>query len=237
MTGLSVAGASSVAHGIHYTVLAIGLGGLLFLLAPGRTPARRRASVPADEHARRVIELRRSIAAGTLTADRDTGSRQARPRVLDLWLPLAVVSTAAAAGVHAAVGPAHFREQPLFGLFFAVSALAQVGWSVTTAVRASDRLLVAGALGNACLIALWLVTRTVGLPGLLSGPEAVGAWDLACVGWELLAVVACLKALGESGTRASYRLEQWPRWDVRARSWAVVSVVGLCLLSISGAGS
>ena len=46
------------------------------------------------------------------------------PRDVALLLPLAVVSSTAAAGVHAAMGPLHFREATLFGLFFAGAALA-----------------------------------------------------------------------------------------------------------------
>jgi len=151
-----------------------------------------------------------------------------------LWLPLAVVSTAAAAGVHAAVGPAHVREQTIVGVFFAVAALAQVGWSIAMVGRRPLSLVRAGAALNLGLIVLWLVTRTMGLPGILPGPERVGAWDLACVTWEAVAVVACVRAL-DSGS--AYRLAPWLRWDRRVRAWALVSAVCLGVLSISGAGS
>jgi hypothetical protein len=238
VTGMLVsAGASSVAHGVHYSVLGIGLLGLVVLLAPPRTPSRHRAAVP-DDHARRIAELRRSVAAGTIGATSRATSVVSRPIATtssrQTWLPLAVVSTAVAASVHAAVGPAHFREQTLFGLFFALSALAQLTWSVAMVVRASPRLLAVGAVGNVGLAVLWLATRTVGLPGLLPGPESVGAWDLACVVSELVAAVACVQALG---ARTSYRLESWAGWDRRVQAWTCLSIVGLGLLSISGAGS
>jgi hypothetical protein len=239
VTDLAVsAGAGSVAHGVHYTVLGIGLLGLVVLLAPGRRSAR-----VQDEHALRVEALRHQVAVGAL------GGRHAALPALPpafsevslvgrLWLPLAVISCTAAAGVHAAVGPAHFREKVVLGLFFAVATVAQLAWSIAVVVRPSDLLLRLGALGNAALIALWVVTRTVGLPGLLPGPEEVGSWDLACVGWELVAVITCLPLLGKNhGPRPSYRVAQWVDWDHRARLWAYVSIVGLGLLSISGAGS
>ncbi|HEX7717704.1 MAG TPA: hypothetical protein VF416_10475, partial [Marmoricola sp.] len=65
MSGLSVgAGAISVAHAIHYAILAIGLLGLVALLAP-RAP-RHDATGGLGAHDLRVAALRRSIAAGTL---------------------------------------------------------------------------------------------------------------------------------------------------------------------------
>jgi hypothetical protein len=241
VTGTLVsAGASSVAHGVHYTVLGIGLLGLVILLAPWGTPAGRHTSSPDSGHARRVAALRRSAHAGTLgsfagvvVAERPTPDRRTTTGS-QLWLPLAVVSTAAAAGVHVAVGPAHFREQTLLGLFFAASALAQIGWSLAMVGLRSVEFVRAGATLNLGLIVLWLITRTIGLPGVLAGPEAVGAWDLACVTWEATAVLACVRVLG---TGTSYRLAPWVRWDRRVRAWALVSAVGLGLLSISGAGA
>lgn len=240
MADLAVsAGVSSVAHGVHYTVLGIGLLGLLVLLAPGGRTDR----VPLDAHAVRVQALRRAVAAGTLGTSEPTPP-PAPPRAAAptpsarLWLPLAVVSSTAAAGVHAAVGPAHFREQTVLGLFFVVATLAQLAWSIGLVLRPSAALLRVGAAGNAALVVLWAVTRTLGLPGLLPGPEAVGPWDLACVAWELVAVFACVEGLlARAAGAPAYRVAGWVDWDTSARLWTEVSVVGLGLLSISGAGS
>jgi hypothetical protein len=241
VTGMSAgAGASVFAHGVHYSVLGVGLLGLVVLLGPHLRPSgRRKDAAPYDDHDRRILLLRSAIAAAAAdlaptTADIQLARRAPAP-TRQLIVPLAVVSSAAAAGVHAAVGPAHFREQTLFGLFFAGAALAQVTWSTAVVVRSSRVLLSVGATGNAALIALWLFTRTVGLPGLLPGPEEVGPWDLACVGWELVVVVACVHAIrvGDAGAR----LGPWPAWHRVAHWWALASVLGLGLLSVSGAGS
>ncbi len=234
MTDLAVtAGASWVAHGVHYTVLGVGLLDLVAMLAPGRAPAQ-------DDHAVRVRALRESVAAGTLTsggaAPRHLPAPAPRAEASRLWLPLAVVSCTAAAGVHAAVGPAHFREKTVLGLFFAVATTAQIVWALLVVARPARRLLVAGVLGTVGLAVLWAVTRTVGLPGLLPGPEAVGPWDLACVTWEVVAVVACLPLLGNPHG-CPQRVAAWSEWAHRARLWALVSVVGLGLLSIAGGGS
>jgi hypothetical protein len=230
------AGASSVAHGVHFAVLGIGLLGLVWLLAPGRrAPGRTR-----DEHALRVEALRQLVAAGALDpphqpSTRTSVTRHLPPVAARSTLPVAVVSCAAAAGVHAAVGPAHFHEGPAIGLFFVLAAVGQLVWSAALVMRPDARLLRVGVLGNAALVALWAVTRTVGLPGLAS--ESVGPWDLACVAWEVVAAVCCVRVLLDQAAGPDARVADWVDWDNRARLWAWFSAVGLGLLSISGAGS
>ena len=236
MADLAVsAGASSIAHGLHYGLLGMGLVVLAWLLVPGRRPVR-------DEHALRVEQLRELAAAGALARPRQVavgvGSavHELPALAARLWLPLAVTSCMAAAGVHAAVGPAHFREKTVLGLFFALAALAQMLWSVAVVWRPGDLLLRLGVVGNLGLVALWALSRTVGLPGL--PVEAVGPWDVACVTWEVVAALACLPVLAEGSNEASgRRVAAGVDWDHAARRWAWVSVVGLGLLSISGAGS
>ena len=167
---------SVLAHSVHYGIVTAGLLGLLALLAPqwlpgGRVPAR---AGPADSHAQRVASLRSSIARGSLAdvlvvavPTSTTAAAPVRPPdppTRPLALPLALVSSAAAAGIHAAVGPTHFEEGLLIGSFFAVAALAQLGWAAAVLVAPSRRLLLIGAVGNLAIVALWLATRTVGLP-------------------------------------------------------------------------
>jgi hypothetical protein len=89
----------------------------------------------------------------------------ARPGAPTVALALASLGSSA---IHAAVCPSHFREATAFGVFFVVIAAAQAGWAIAIIVRPSRKLLVAGALGNAGVVAVWVLTRTVGLP---LGPE------------------------------------------------------------------
>jgi hypothetical protein len=234
-------GVTSVAHGIHYAVVGVGSVGLLALLGPQLVGGRRVPSLD-DEHALRVMALTEQISAGGLgirvtPALPATWARsEAVDHVRTRYLPIAVVSSAAAAGVHAAVGPAHFRELFVFGLFFAGAALAQVGWSLAMAIRPSHTLLVAGVAGNCMVLLLWLVTRTTGLPGLLPEPEAVGLWDLTCGAWELVVVLAAGRVLrAESGT--DLRLAAWPDWEPSARAWALGSALVLTLLTLVGVGA
>jgi hypothetical protein len=239
--------ATAVAHDIHYAVLGIGVVGLLVLLGPQWVGAHR-GLPPRDEHAQRVQALTEQIASGGLgrhvtppvpsaLLNRPVGLDPVRAR----YLPLAVIGSTAAAGVHAAVGPAHFREQVLFGLFFAGAALAQIAWSMAMVVRPGRSLLMAAVVGNSAVLALWATTRTIGLPGLLPNPESVGPWDLFCAAWELLVVINAGRALRAADdrvdSRVDLRLPAWPDWDPSARAWAVGSVLVLLALTLIGASA
>lgn len=234
MTALST-GASMLAHSVHYAVVGAGLLGLVLLLGPRFAAAPRR--ITPDAHDLRVQALREQLRLGGPTPLRPARLvlERATPAERSL-LPFAVVCSAAAAGVHAAVGPAHVREQTLFGLFFAGSALLQLLWSVAVVVRASRAVLVAGVAGNLAVVALWALTRTYGLPwGLLSRPEAVGPWDVACALWELGVAAACMTLLRSRERR--WQLPSWVDWSGIVRGFALGSAVVLLALSFSGASA
>jgi hypothetical protein len=240
---LSAGATSVVAHGIHYAVVGVGVVGLLALIGPQLVGGLRAPPI-RDEHALRVLALTEQISSGQLgfrmtpTLPVSWARSEAIDHVRTRYLPIAVVSSAAAAGVHAAVGPAHFREGLVIGMFFAGAALAQVGWSLAMAIRPSHTLLVAAVAGNSAVLLLWLGTRTIGLPGLLPGPEAVGAWDVSCGIWELAVIfsaVRILRADSDSGT--GLRLPSWPDWGPSARVWAIGSAFVLPALSVIGAGA
>jgi hypothetical protein len=158
--------------------------------------------------------------------------RDARPVVAAL--PLAVVATTAAAGVHAAVSAHHLEGQPATGLLLLAAAAAQVAWSVV-ALRPDPTVLRLGVLLNLTLVATWVLSRTAGLPfGLEPGPHPVGAWDLVCVAWELTAVVACARTL-RAGAPAG--CPPWSAWPPSVRSAVGLAVAALVLLTLSGAHS
>lgn len=102
-------------------------------------------------------------------------------------LTLAALS-ALAAGIHAWVVPEHYEEYTLFGVFFAVVAVAQVGWALAVVRAPSPLLVTAGVALSAGLLVLWLLSRTVGLP---IGPEPWEAEPAA-----LLDAVAGVAELG-----------------------------------------
>jgi MFS family permease len=124
----------------------------------------------------------------------------------------AVVLTASAAAIHFAVTPEHFDEYWAFGVFFAASAWAQIGWALLVTRSDRRKLLVAGVIGNLAIAVVWLTSRTTGLP---IGPEpgareAAQFIDVLATVLEALAAGLILVAL-RSGVRT-----------MRARAAAVI---------------
>jgi hypothetical protein len=71
-------------------------------------------------------------------------------------------------GTHVVVAPEHFGEWWLYGTFFVGLATVQTAGAVAAVVRPSRRLWLGLVVVSLATIALWAVTRTVGLP---FGPE------------------------------------------------------------------
>lgn len=125
---------------------------------------------------------------------------------------LASATLLGAAGIHIAVVPEHMEEWPLAGWFFVVLAIAEVvaaGFAWSTRPRTLS-LIVALSLAT---VALWGVSRTIGLP---VGPEpwtaeAVGPLDLSATLLEIVTAVALtIEMVGRRRAAES-------RWDaVRA---------------------
>ena len=90
------------------------------------------------------------------------------PNVSVAQVSLAALSMGAAA-IHFAVMGEHFAEYAAFGVFFSAVAWLQALWAIGVIALPSRRLLVAGVLGNALVVLVWLCSRTIGLP---IGPEA-----------------------------------------------------------------
>ena len=66
--------------------------------------------------------------------------------------------------IHAAVVPEHLVEYWVFGAFFILTAVFQLAWAVVVVLRPSAIVYTAGALINGAIIALWALSRTIGLP-------------------------------------------------------------------------
>jgi hypothetical protein len=103
----------------------------------------------------------------------------------------AALCTAAAALGHLSAArdhPAHAHV----AAFFVVLALGQLGWAAAAAFRPTDRLLRAGAAGNAAVVALWAVSRTTGIPGIPGADhvEAVAVKDAVVTLLEIAALIA-----------------------------------------------
>jgi hypothetical protein len=227
-----------LAHGVHLLLVVLGLVGVVILLRPQlqsvrsrRTPTFR-APVNATEHEQRVAALRAAVRSGQLTTAPDAAVTRfavvGEARDSSTWRSVAVISSVAAAGVHAAVFPHHLEEAVVVGVFFFVVTLAQAAWACQIALDATSDRLLAGIAGNLGLIALWGVSRTVGLPFL--GREAVGGWDLASGAWELVTVLACVAGLRRRADERALVLGDLGRV---AWSWAALSGVVLLALTLT----
>jgi hypothetical protein len=112
----------------------------------------------------------------------------------------AVVLTAALSFIvgviHVSASVDHFDEYALYTPAFAMIAAFQMGWAVLVVRRPSRMVLLVGALASIGIAALWVVSRTSGVPiaRIPWVPEAVGAADVtATVGECTIAfVVFCL---------------------------------------------
>jgi len=85
----------------------------------------------------------------------------------------------------------HFREYVPFGVFFAIVTPLQFAWAELVRRDPQARtVLLVGVAGNAVIVGVWLVSRTVGLP---VGPESLQAeavrfTDIVATSAEILIV-------------------------------------------------
>ncbi len=143
------------------------------------------------------------------------------PNRSKMILYAAVSLSLLAALIHLWVMPEHFEEWWGYGAFFLVSAVAQ-GLYCAVLLRWPRRpLLLLGVGGNLSIIALYLLTRTVGIP--FFGPhagevEGIGMLDLSATAAELALI----------GTLGTLLLRGLPR----ERVVVVLFVLGLAVLLI-----
>ena len=114
------------------------------------------------------------------------------PQTRQRLLSSAALLSLAAAVIHVLVMPEHFEEWFGYGLFFLVAAAAQALYAVVLLRAPTATVLRVGIVGNLAIIALWVVTRTIGVP--VFGPHAgeiedIGAIDIASKLVEVLLVV------------------------------------------------
>ena len=113
----------------------------------------------------------------------------ARPYLLGALASL----SAAAAAIHFAVVFEHFKDYTLYGVFFLVLAWAQLIWPAVLLWRPSRLWLWLGMAGNAAVLAVYVASRTAGLPfgPDLHHPESVGALDVVGCVLEFALITGC----------------------------------------------
>lgn len=102
--------------------------------------------------------------------------------------------------IHLWATPEHFQTSWWgYGAFFVVTALAQGTFAIVLLRWRGELLCVAGILGNIAIVAMYVVTRTSGIP---IGPEAAmiedpGVLDMTSTVAEVGLVIALLAMLGD----------------------------------------
>lgn len=113
--------------------------------------------------------------------------------MLNRWLcALALVVTAA---IHLAVVPEHLAEWPAAAVFFVALSVVELGFAVAV-VRGTGRgLFIAGGAISVASAALWLASRTVGLPigPEAFAPEAIAPPDIFATALEALAAAVFIR--------------------------------------------
>jgi hypothetical protein len=78
--------------------------------------------------------------------------------------------------IHLVASVDHFEHVWWYGAFFVLLAAFQLAWGIRVFRRPTPGILLLGAAVSAVVVAIWIVSRTVGVP---FGPEA---WDPETVG-------------------------------------------------------
>jgi hypothetical protein len=145
-------------------------------------------------------DVPRTAAGGGEAVDESDGpipEAPALPQATPLTVPdiarsVAALAMLGAAVIHFAFAPDHFDEQTSHGVFFLV-----VGWSQLVGAaalgfrwRPQRGWLLGSAALNGGVAALWLLTRTAGLPG--DDAEAVGFPDSLATALEVVAAACAL---------------------------------------------
>jgi hypothetical protein len=138
-----------------------------------------------------------------------------------------------AALVHVAVMPDHFEESVWYGLFFLLASLGQLAFAVSAVVRPTRHLVLAGVVGCAVIIGLWLVSRLVGVPvgPDNGGTEEFGVLDILATSFEVVVVSCGLLILRSWNLRPAWRWSQWPTAFRLAAPLGVAATVMASLLA------
>ena len=116
-----------------------------------------------------------------------------------------ILLSAGAAAIHFAAISDHFEEDWAYGMFFAIAAWLQLLWAIAMAASRSRRLVAASVPGNAAIIAIWIVSRTSGLPvGPHAGTaEPITFIDTLATSFEAFIVAGSCVALRRAGVKTS----------------------------------
>ncbi|WP_107767192.1 hypothetical protein [Nocardioides terrigena] len=179
-----------------------------------------------------------ALLGGRLRLDRagdpPRGHRRIGVHHRDGLTAVVVSALVGAAVLHAAVVPEHASEWLVAGAFFVALACVQAGAAGAVVHHGGRVSWTAAALVSAVPLAVWLWSRTVGLPW---GPEAgaaepLGVADLAAATLEL----ATLVLVGSWARHRRHRLAGRPLLTVDTTLIALVALLAVTALGLGGSG-
>lgn len=158
------------------------------------------------------------------------GAGQSRVGDLRLLLAAGLLGTAA---IHAAVIPEHLTEWAAAGVFFVVLVAAELGVVALLLARPQPRVLLTAVAVSIGPLAVWLYSRTVGIPfGLGAGvPEPVGLSDITASVLEISTLLVAVVLL-----RRSEGLRRRLPASAHFRSLALVAVIAVTAIGLAGSG-
>jgi hypothetical protein len=121
----------------------------------------------------------------------------------DLLRNATAIFSAGAGAIHIAVIQAHFEEYWAFGVFFAGAAWLQILWAIWVVARPSRVVALTGIGINGAITAVWVVSRTVGVPlgpepGVVEEAEFV---DIVATSLQVLVILGALGLLSRGAMR------------------------------------
>ena len=168
-----------------------------------------------------------SPTATTLVADGEQGSR-----VDDLRHLLAALLFGSAV-IHGAVVPEHLTEWGAAGAFFVVLAAAELAVAVVLVTRRQPTALFAAVVVSIGPLALWLYSRTVGMPfGPEAGvPEQVGLPDIVACALEISTLIVAVVLL-----RRRDGLLRRPPASAHVSWLTLAAVIAITVVGLAGTG-
>jgi hypothetical protein len=123
-----------------------------------------------------------------------TSRRPAEYTKTETVLVMVAALTFLGALIHVGAAVDHFGEFPLYTLTFCLLAAGQVAWAALLLRHPSRRVLLLGCAFQLGIVALWALSRTVGVPIAPQPwvPEQVGVADFVETIGEIASVIAVL---------------------------------------------
>ena len=167
------------------------------------------------------------------------GVQQSDDATRELLLSSLALLSGAAGLIHLAAAIPHYEESVLHGAFFVGTGLAQLAGAALLVIWPRRPVLVAIACANALIVALWLASRTAGVPVEPHPwtPEPIGIADSVASLLEVGLVVGSLILVAPSSSSVPGRARpREPKWWLAGVASITVLLTALAVPSAVATG-